>query len=92
MLFFFGIFTNALISEKLRTLWAFRGMLAYIYYTLDWDKVFSCDNVEIVMATELLYNTGAADGLIEFCWPLLEKEAKSILCSKLVGEIVSNNS
>ena len=48
-------------------------MLAYIYYPLEWEKVLFGDEVEIEMDTELLFNTSAVDGLIEFCWPLLEK-------------------
>ena len=42
-------------------------MLAYTYYSLD------CNEVEMEMDTELLSNTGVVDGLIEFCWPKLEK-------------------
>ena len=48
-------------------------MSAYVYYSLDWKKVSFCAKVVVEMDTELLSNTGVVDGLIEFCWPLLEK-------------------
>ena len=57
----------------IRTLRSFRGMLAYTYHPLEWEKVLFGDEVGIKMDTELLFNTSAVDGLIEFCWPLLEK-------------------
>ena len=67
------ILERNLISAKSLFVQSFRSMLAYIYYSLDWHNVFSCGKVEMEMDTELLSNTGVVDGLIEFCWPLLEK-------------------
>ena len=58
---------------SIHTLQSFCGMLAYTYYPLEWEKVLFGDEVEIEMDTELLFNTSAVDGLIEFCWPLLDK-------------------
>ena len=73
MLFYYRIFNIDLISRKIRILQYFRGMLAYIYYSLCWKKVISVDKFVVESNTEFLSNTCAVDGLIEFRWPLLEK-------------------